>query len=108
MVNPKLSAYLGFAIKAGKLTMGFNAVETLRKQVYLLIVCDSASENSKKQALKLHKKFSCPLLLCSGELLENVVKKPLCKFVAVRDKNFAEAILNVRDGGFGIYAGGNN
>lgn len=107
MVNPKISAYLGFAIKSGKLTMGFNAVETLKKDVYMMIVCDTASDNSKKQAVKLHNKFSCPLYLCKGDTLENLIKKPLCKFVAVRDKNFAEAIRACENEDFGIY-GGNN
>ena len=108
MVNPKVSAYLGFALKSGNLTMGFNAVETLKKREYRLIVCDTASENSKKQAKKLERKISCPLILCKDTPLEEIVKKPLCKFAAVRDKKLAEALLNVTNESFGIYLGGND
>ncbi|MGN1234874.1 MAG: hypothetical protein ACI4U2_02685 [Christensenellaceae bacterium] len=108
MVNPKISAYLGFAIKSGNLTMGFNAVETLKKGVHLMVLCDTASENSKKQALKLANKFHCPILLCKGEPLESIIGKPSCKFAAVRDKKFADALLSVQDENFGIYSGGNS
>lgn len=108
MLNPKISAYLGFSIKSGNLTMGFNAVETVKKGVYLLIVCHTASENSQKQARKLQQKFLCPLIVCEGDTLENVIKKPLCKFVAVRDRKLAQALLAVQEDGFRVKTGGNN
>lgn len=88
--------------------MGFNAVETIKKGVYLLVVCHTASENSRKQASKLQQKFGCPLIVCEGDTLENIVKKPLCKFAAVRDKKLAQALLAVTQEGFRAETGGNN
>lgn len=44
----KAESYIGFCIKAGKLTCGFNAVELLKKDVFLLLLCDTVSDNGKK------------------------------------------------------------
>ena len=49
----KAESYIGFCIKAGKLTCGFNAVELLKKDVFLLLLCDTVSDNGKKSAEKL-------------------------------------------------------
>ena len=53
MQRSKAESYIGFCIRAGKLTCGFNAVATLHKDVYLLLLCGTASENAVKQALSL-------------------------------------------------------
>lgn len=45
----KALRYIGLCIKAGKLTCGFNALEAEKKNVYLLIMCASASEKRPKE-----------------------------------------------------------
>ncbi len=87
----KCASYLGFARRAGKLTLGVNGVGTLKKGVYLLVADESAQKNSRKEIEKLQKKFSCPLLFVSG--LEEMVGKAGCKLAAVRDEGFSKAIL---------------
>lgn len=103
----KALRYIGLCIKAGKLTCGFNALEAEKKNVYLLIMCASASENARKSALKLKNKFGCELLIYTGGLLEDVTGKPNCKIAAVREKNLAGAILSVSGDDLKIYSGGN-
>ena len=103
----KALRYIGLCIKAGKLTCGFNALEAEKKNVYLLIMCASASENAQKGALKLKNKFGCELLIYTGGLLEDVTGKPNCKIAAVREKNLAGAILSVSGDDLKIYSGGN-
>ena len=85
MQASKAMRYLGLCIRAGKLTCGFNALEAEKKDVYLLILCSSASENAKKSALKLKNKFGCELL----------------------EYNLAGAILSVSGDDLKIYSGGN-
>ena len=51
MQRSKAESYIGFCIRAGKLTCGFNAVATLHKDVYLLLLGGTASDNAVKQAL---------------------------------------------------------
>ena len=63
MVNrSKVETFIGFAIKSRSLCMGSNSVATLRK-AHLIILCDSASEGTKKTALSYATKFHCPLMI---------------------------------------------
>lgn len=92
----KVESYLGFCIKARKISLGAGTVDTLKSGVYLLIVCSTASENTKKVALKYKNRFSCPLVECRCGL-ENVVHKAGCKIAAIRDENLAAAICGNLD-----------
>lgn len=103
----KAESYIGFCIRAGKLTCGFNAVAAQHKDVFLILLCNTASENAKKQALTLRNKFGCKILLVCGKTLEEVTGKPNCKLAAVRDENLAKAIASATDDCFINYPGGN-
>ncbi len=95
MERSKTASYLGFARRAGKLTLGVNGAGTLKKGVYLLVADESVQKNSRKEIEKLQNKFSCPLLFVSG--LGEMVGKAGCKLAAVRDEGFAKAILAATD-----------
>lgn len=88
----KIETYIGFCLKARKISLGTGTVDLLKKGVYLIIVCSTASENAKKLAIKFKNRFSCPLIQCNIGL-ENVVHKEDCKIAAVRDENLARAIM---------------
>lgn len=103
----KADGYVGFCRKAGKLTCGFNAVEVQRGDVYLLLLCHTASDNAKKSAKKLSERFGCGLMLLEGKTLEEVTGRPNCKLAAVRDENLAKAILSSADENYRLYSGGN-
>jgi hypothetical protein len=106
LANSKVETFLGFCIKARKLTYGLDMVEKLKKGVYLLVASETLAENSMKKAIKLQEKFQCPLLLCKTDLA-TVLHKEGCKFVAVSDKNLANAICENADENFQVYLGGN-
>ena len=105
MAQSKVSAYVGFCFRARKITLGSNAIATLKGGVYLLIMDGKAAKNSLRYALKFRNKFSCPLLIYSGDF-EELVKKPLCRLAAIRDKSLAQAILNSGDGDYKLYTEG--
>lgn len=88
----KAQTYIGFAIRAGKYRTGFNTVGTLKK-VYLLAVCKTASENSVKDAVKLSKKYRCPLLRTKERTLAEIIFKENAKIIAVTDKSLADAAI---------------
>lgn len=88
----KAETYIGFAIKSGKSKIGLNAVETL-KRANLMIVCSSASENSKKQADKQARKFNCPIIE-SIIPLEKLTHRENAKVMAIADKSLSQAILD--------------
>ena len=105
MEKSKAFTFIGFAIKARKLRCGVNAISTLKK-ADLLILCSSASENTKKDAVKLSKKLNAKLSVLNEVLLESVVYKDKCKLVAVTDNALAKAILNSGDSRFCEYQEG--
>lgn len=105
MVRSKTETYLGFCLRAGKITLGVNAVSTVKKGVYLLLADETVAKNSKKEILKLKEIFHCPLLLTAR--LETLVKKENCKLAAIRDRSLADAIYGeVGNGQLTEYIGG--
>ena len=90
MRGSKISSYLGFARRAGKLTLGVNAVETI-KSCHLLVADESLSQNSRKKIEKIRGRLNCPLAYCEG--LGDMVGRTGCKLAAVRDENLARAII---------------
>ena len=107
MQRSKAESYIGFCIRAAKLTCGYNAVATLRKDVYQLLLCGTASENAVKQALSLRGRFGCEMIVLRGKTLEDTVGKANCKLAAVRDMDLAKAILSATDEIYTKYSGGN-
>ncbi len=96
MDSSKLHTFIGFSIKTGKYKIGLNAVNTL-KRADLVLVCPSASLNSKKEALKLSTRFKAPLFL-TKEKLEDLTHRENAKIMAIFDKKLTRAILeNCRD-----------
>lgn len=91
-MRDKLKGYLGLARRAGKLTLGINAAETLKK-CDLLVADVAVGKNSKKQIEKLKMRLSCPLLYV--EELGELVARPGCMLAAVREEHLARAILDL-------------
>lgn len=91
-VNSKTYTYIGFAVRAGKIVYGINQAETCRKS-QLLLLCRTASENARKQAVDLAKKKNIDLIMTVSDDLENIVNKTNCKTVVITDKNLARAVI---------------
>ena len=95
----RAQTFIGFCVRARKITTGAGAIDYLKKDVWLILVCSTASQNSLAAAKKYAKRHACPLMMCySG--LENAVNKADCKMAAVRDKGLAQAICNSADENF--------
>lgn len=110
-VKEKISSYLGFCIRSGKITYGVDGAESLKKGVYLLIADGALKENSMKVMAKLKDKFSCPLVVTGEGELGEALHKPAVKAVAVKEKNLAAAILAAvkeTEEDYKIYSGGTN
>lgn len=98
----KVETYLGFCLRARKIALGSGSVDILKKGVYLIIVCSTASENTFSLALKFKNRFFCPLIVCNTGL-ENAVHRAGCKIAAVRDPELAKAICANADGDYELY-----
>ena len=107
VTETKIFTYVGFAKKSRKLAIGSVAVGAAKKNVYLILLCGTASENTSKEASGYARKFSCPIVVCGSVLLSDLVLKENCKIAALLDKNLATAILaNISDG-FNVVSGDN-
>ena len=89
----KAQTFIGFAIRSNKYRIGMNAVQTLKK-INLLIVCCSASDNTKKLAQKVADKYHCKLLTTKQVNLEEMTHKENSKVMAITDFALAKAILD--------------
>lgn len=89
----KIYTFIGFAIRSGKYRAGVNAVNLQRGKIPLILLCDSASQNTKQDAVKLAKKFGSKIIL-SLDKLEDLFYKENCKVVAILDEQLAKAILD--------------
>ncbi len=88
-MEDKRRTYLGFAKRAGKLTLGVNAVKASKSKIYLLIADMGVSSNTKKEIERLQKRMGCPLVFV--EDLEELTGKDFCKLAAVTEEHLAEA-----------------
>lgn len=110
MGRDKIETYLGFCLRSGKLELGVDRAENLKKGVCLLMASASLSENSMKTLIKLKERFSCPLLVAEGVELGTLLHRPAVKAAAIKDQNLASAILTAAEGNenYKLYSGGNN
>lgn len=89
----KIISYLGFANKANKMIVGQSAIKRTLKQLHLIMVCQTASENLKNLANNVATKHGCACIQCQQELdslthLENI------KILALTDESLSKAIIN--------------
>ena len=99
----KAETLIGFCLKARKCKTGMNAVKTLRR-ANLIIVCNTASENTVKEARGLSEKWRAELYVTAVKPLAEYVHKDNVKVMAVTDKIFADGLAQgVTDGDFKRY-----
>lgn len=84
--------YIGFGVKAGKIIYGIDLIKNSKKQIYIILLCRFASENTKKAAINYAKHSNIDIIMTKEMLLEEIVNKVNCKTAALTDKNLADAL----------------
>ena len=89
-MNKKFFSLLGFARKAGKVTLGYDSIIRKKGTVQLLILSRSASERTVKNV----QSFGKPVVLVDIDKEEfgRLMGASQVAVVAVTDKNFAEKL----------------
>ena len=92
----KLISYLGFAKKSNNCVMGQTALKNNTKQLYLIIVDTSASENLINLAENLSKKQNCELII-SKFPISDLIRYTEVKIIGLTDENLSKAIINNKE-----------
>ena len=96
-MNTKIYTYIGFAIKSGKAKLGVGAIEFTKGKIPLMLLCDTASENTKKDAKGLARKHLSKLILVKNTTVEELTNKAHCKLAGVLDESLSNAIIDNLD-----------
>lgn len=93
-MKDKVESLLGFAVKAGKIIYGSDKISAAKTKYYIIFLCDTAAENTKKHVLAVAKDKSVPVITPDTQLQDLVYRKN-CKALAVTDRQMAEAMLGM-------------
>lgn len=103
MVNyQKVYGLLGLATKAGKIVAGTDAcLEAIdKKSIYIIFLAKDASERTKNLFYEKGKKFSIMVVdILSMEELSKAIGKQNKVVIGVKEKEFAQAIEKIINGG---------
>lgn len=88
----KAETFIGFLMRSKKYRVGMNAIKTLKK-AFLLIVCFSASDNTKEEARKTATKLHAKVVFTKEKTLAEFTHRENAKVMAVLDKDLANAII---------------
>ena len=87
----KAETFAGFAVRAGKMRTGANTLSVLKK-AYLIILCRTAADGTRKNALKYAAKYRCPALITETKDLSEIIYKNGIKVAAITDRALAKAL----------------
>lgn len=94
--------YCGLAAKAGKVVCGADAVEEamMRKKVFVVLIAEDASAKTKEKFERSAEKANIPYYFY-GNIDQNskVIGKKNKAILAIKDKNFSNAICQIINGG---------
>ena len=88
--NPdKISCYVGFAVKSGKVIWGLDMLKKSKKPPRIILIDGAIGNNSAKEAEFYADKYDV-----DGSL-GSMLKRNNVKLIAVTDDNLAKAILKI-------------
>ncbi|MGN0771360.1 MAG: hypothetical protein ACI4MI_02110 [Christensenellales bacterium] len=91
----KISCYVGFAVKSGKVIWGLDLLKKSKKPPYVILLDGKIGKNSAKEAEFYAEKNNVPILALPDDALGELLKRSNVRLVAVTDENLAKAILNL-------------
>ncbi len=98
MNEKKISTYLGFARKMGKLSYGQTVLfEVQKKKCSLVLLDETTSDNSKKKYTNACDKAQIKYIFMGKDEIALAIGKPNVKVVCVKDGNMTKQILENLD-----------
>lgn len=96
MATDKVETLLGFAIKAGYVIFGSDAIERCRKRKYLIMICHTMAENSREKLIRANANVTT--VISRAAELAALTHKAGCKALCITDKQMAQAITDNMNG----------
>lgn len=93
----KIVSYLGFALKTNSVITGQTSLKVNKKKLYLILVCNSASDNLKNLAKNLANKHNCPVFE-TEPMLEGLINKKDIKILGLTHQELSKAIVENKQG----------
>lgn len=105
MVNNKILGLLGLSAKAGKICFGSDSVENeiRKKKVNIVIVARDSSERTRNKFEKICNENNIRMII--ADTIDNISKaigKSNKAIIGIKDKNIANQIEKIYDGGDSI------
>ena len=92
----KIISYIGFAVKSDSLIAGQTPLKRTKKQLYVILVCNTASENLKNLAKNTANKHNCECIITKINLSELSNLKDI-KIIGLTDENLSKAIIENKE-----------
>jgi len=92
----KIISYLGFANRSNSLIAGQTPLKRTKKQLHLVLVCNTGSENLKNLAKNLAVKHNCEYIITKPSL-ETLTNIKDVKIVGLTDENLTKGILQNKE-----------
>ena len=92
----KIISYIGFANKSNNLVVGQTPIKRCTKQLHLILVCNSASDNLKNLAKNTAIKHGCQVIITKPNLSELANLKDI-KIIGLTDENLSKAIIENKE-----------
>lgn len=89
----KIGTYIGFAIKAGKVVYGADNIYATKP--YIVIADTSLAQNTQKKLQARCNLLKINYIAIQG--LGDLISRPSCKAIGIKEKNLAKAIISVTD-----------
>ena len=92
LTNSKLKSYLGFSIKSNKIIFGIDNLESTKKNVRLVICCNTLADNSFKKLCNLCYRRDWKLVQLTNSTISELIQRENCRILGILDSNLANAI----------------
>lgn len=92
----KIISYIGFAIKSKKVIVGQTMIKSSKNKIYLVLVCNTASQNLIDLGHSVAKKHDCPVII-TKESLDELTHIKDVKIVGLLDENLSKAIFENKE-----------
>ena len=89
----KIRSYVGFAIKSKSILMGQSQIKYYKKELFLILLSNDASENLINLASNVAKRHNCQVLQLNVKL-EEITNTENVKIIGITNDNLANGIIS--------------